>query len=203
MKSTLPIYNSIEEFLLCPTPTAWLEKAKSSIEILLVDHAHCELKAASTALSLIFKYPQYQSMCIALSKLAREELLHYEKVMRIMKKRGIAFKHLSAARYASCLLKHQRPQEPEKIVDVLIIASIIEARSCERFMALLPLLDEELSQFYHSLVKSEARHFNSYLKFAAQISDTPIAERITYLLEKEKALIESSDQDFRFHSGVI
>lgn len=196
-------YPSIDKFLLCKTPSNWLAHAVEHLETLLIDHAHCELKAASTALSLIFKYPQYQNLCVELSKLAREELLHFEKVIEILNKRHIKYQHLSASRYASSLLKHVRRQEPQKIVDILIIGSIIEARSCERFLALLPLLDEELKHFYQSLVKSEARHFITYLEFARNISQEPIEDRVIELLEKEKALILEADQSFRFHSGVI
>lgn len=192
---------TIENFLRCPTPRTWLIKAKQHLPTLIIDHAHCELKAASTALSLIFKYPQHHELCIELSKLAREELLHFEKVMEILEQRQIPFQHLSASRYAASLMKLARKTEPEKLIDILIIGSIIEARSCERFLALLPLLDDSLAKFYKSLVKSEARHFESYLNFAKRLSPSNVDERINYLLEKEKALILEPDQCFRFHSG--
>ncbi len=200
--SDLSLYPEIKNFLLCPTPKAWLEQAPANLALLLVDHAHCELKAASTALSLIFKYPKYQNLCIELSKLAREELLHFEKVMAELHGRNIDFQHLSASRYAASLLKAARPSEPDKAVDILIIGAIIEARSCERFLALLPYLDDSLARFYQSLVKSEARHFETYLGFAEQIAGYDITERVEALLDKEKALITSPDQCFRFHSGV-
>jgi tRNA-(ms[2]io[6]A)-hydroxylase len=195
-------YPSIDKFLLCSTPKAWLDNAIEDLPTLLIDHAHCELKAASTALSLIFRYPQHQQICIALSKLAREELLHFEKVMEILSQRNLQFQHLSASRYASELLKHKRQQEPGKLIDVLIIGSIIEARSCERFQSLLPYLDAELSNFYKSLIKSEARHYSCYIEFAHQISPTSIERRVQQLLEIEKALILQPDQHFRFHSGT-
>lgn len=196
-------YPLIQDFLLCPTPKQWLDTACQNKELLLIDHAHCELKAASTALKLIFNYPKYQNLCIELSKLAREELLHFEKVMEILIKRQISFKHITASRYASSLLKHARTSEPDKAVDVLIIGAIIEARSCERFLALLPLLDEELALFYKSLVKSEARHFVTYLDFAKSISKSDISEHIKRLLQAEKKLILQNDEEFRFHSGVM
>lgn len=195
-------YPHINEFLLCPTPNAWLEQAKLDLELLLLDHAHCELKAASTALKLIFNYPKYQTLCIELSKLAREELLHFEKVMEILLERNIEFKHLSASKYASSLLKHARASEPDKAVDALIIGAIIEARSCERFLALIPLLDDKLAAFYKSLVKSEARHFTTYLDFAKNINQTDISPHVERLLQAEKKLILGSDPCFRFHSGV-
>ena len=172
--NTSPTALHFNDFLLCGTPHAWLEQAKSNLSLLLIDHAFCELKAASTALSLIFKYPQHQQMALSLSKLAREELLHFEKVMEIMAARNIELRPLSPSRYASSLLKACRKTEPEKAVDVLIIGAIIEARSCERFMALLQHLDSELARFYQSLVKSEARHFLNYLEFAKALATDDI-----------------------------
>lgn len=192
----------INNFLLCSTPNSWLQQAQEELNTLLIDHAHCELKAANTALRLIFNYPQYHQLCIELSKLAREELLHFEKVMEILVKRKIKFKHMSASRYASKLLKKARNYEPERAIDTLIIGGIIEARSCERFMALLPYLDSELAQFYKSLVKSEARHFVTYLDFAKQISPVEITDRVNYFLEVERDLIISDDTQYRFHSGT-
>ena len=93
-------------------------------------------------------------------------------------------------------------QEPDKIIDILIIGAIIEARSCERFLAIIPYLSQELQEFYTSLVRSEARHFITYLDFAREISTTDISQRVTQLLEVEKALILEKDQSFRFHSGI-
>lgn len=195
-------YQAIDDFLLCTTPKEWLDEATPQLELLLLDHAHCELKAANTALRLIFNYPQYHTLCIELSKLAREELLHFEKVMQHLEKRKIKFKHIIASRYASGLLKHARNYEPAQAIDILIIGAIIEARSCERFLALIPYLDLELQDFYTNLVRSEARHFITYLDFAKEICNEDITLRINELLEIEKTLILNKDQSFRFHSGV-
>jgi len=192
----------IENFLLCRTPNAWLEEAPKQINTLLIDHAHCELKAANTALRLIFNYPHHHHLCVELSKLAREELLHFEKVMEIIKNRKLEFKHFTASRYASNLLKSARNNEPDKLIDILIIGGIIEARSCERFLSLLPYLDVELQLFYKNLVKSEARHFITYLNFAQALSKSDISKRVTHLLEKEAELITSPDPLYRFHSGT-
>ncbi len=114
----------------------------------------------------------------------------------------MAYRHISASKYASSLLKHARNSEPDKAIDVLIIGAIIEARSCERFLTLLPLLDDELAAFYKSLVRSEARHFLTYLEFATTISPTDITAHISRLLQAEKALILGEDPIFRFHSGI-
>ncbi|HSC85250.1 MAG TPA: tRNA isopentenyl-2-thiomethyl-A-37 hydroxylase MiaE, partial [Pseudomonas sp.] len=124
-------------------------------------------------------------------------------VLRIMKKRKIDLRPVSAARYASGLRQVVRNHEPCKLIDTLIVGAFIEARSCERFEALVPHLDEELGKFYFGLLKSEARHFQGYLKLAYQYGDAQDIERvIARVRETERELIESPDSEFRFHSGV-
>jgi len=193
----------IHEFLGCPTPQGWVQAALADQETLLIDHKNCEFKAASTALSLIAKYHSHVDLINLMSRLAREELVHHEQVMRLMKRRKIELRQLSAGRYASGLRKVVRNHEPVKLVDTLVVGAFIEARSCERFEALVPHLDEELGKFYFGLLKSEARHFQGYLKLAYQYGD---AEDIGRVIEKvravEQELIESPDSEFRFHSGV-
>ncbi|MEF9671830.1 tRNA isopentenyl-2-thiomethyl-A-37 hydroxylase MiaE [Pseudomonas sp. PCH446] len=197
---TLP---EIHEFLGCPTPQGWVQAALADQETLLIDHKNCEFKAASTALSLIAKYHSHVDLINLMSRLAREELVHHEQVMRLMKRRKIELRQLSAGRYASGLRKAVRSHEPVKLVDTLVVGAFIEARSCERFEALVPHLDEELGKFYFGLLKSEARHFQGYLKLAYQYGD---AEDIDRVIERvravEQELIESPDGEFRFHSGV-
>jgi hypothetical protein len=134
--------------------------------------------------------------------LAREELLHYEQVMAIMTKRGIAYKYISNSRYAGSLRKHVRTYEPQHLIDILIIGAFVEARSCERFAAIAPYLDEELKRFYLFLLKSESRHFEYYLSLAQLYSSESIDERIAFFREKEAELILASDTHIRFHSGV-
>lgn len=193
----------IQKFLLCSTPIAWVEWALQNQQTLLVDHANCEKKAASTALHLMYRYVEHHSLLTKLSRLAREELRHFEQVIAIMKKRGVAYPQLSASRYAGELHKHVRKPEPGRLVDTLVIGAIIEARSCERFAALAPELDEELSKFYLSLLRSESRHFRDYLKLAQTVSSKDeVAQRVAELLVAEKELIEAPDEQFRFHSGV-
>jgi tRNA-(ms[2]io[6]A)-hydroxylase len=194
--------DEIKQFLLCSTPIEWIENALQNQDILLIDHAHCEKKAASTALSLIYRYPDREQLLQKLSRLAREELRHFEKVLTIMKSRNISFCHLEPGRYAGELHRHARTYEPAKLVDTLIIGAFIEARSCERFAALAPLLDPELQKFYFSLLQSESRHYQDYLQLARKYADQNITERINLFAQKEAELIMQPDSIFRFHSGI-
>ncbi len=191
------------DFLPCATPRAWVDWALDNPELLLIDHANCEKKAASTALNLMYRYVEHHSLLHKLSRLAREELRHFEQVIALMKKRGIDYPQISAARYAGGLRKAARDGEPGRLVDTLICGAIIEARSCERFAALAPELDAELREFYESLLKSESRHFLDYLRLAESLSSKEeVAARLPVFLAVEQELIESPDSEFRFHSGV-
>ncbi len=168
-----------------------------------MDHANCEKKAAATALNLMFRYGERQpELQESLSKLAREELTHFEQVTRIMRARGITHRPLTAARYAEGLRKKLRKGEQERLTDLLVIGAFIEARSCERFAALVPLLDEELAAFYRGLHAAEARHFKLYLGLAEKYGVGDMAERVPVFREVEAELIGSEDGEFRFHSGV-
>lgn len=193
----------IHEFLGCRTPAAWVEAALADQATMLIDHKNCEFKAAATALSLIAKYCTHTDLINMMSRLAREELVHHEQVLRLMKKRKVELKPLSAGRYASGLRKVVRAHEPVKLIDTLVVGAFIEARSCERFEALVPHLDDELGTFYHGLLKSEARHYQGYLKLAYQYGDAQdIARTIEKVRAAEAELITSADVEFRFHSGV-
>lgn len=192
----------ITDFLLCRTPQAWIDRALQEPAILLIDHANCEKKAASTALGLMFRYVEKHDLLQKLSRLAREELRHFEQVIAIMKKRGVAYAVLTASRYATGLHQHACKQEPGKLVDTMIIGAIIEARSCERFAALAPHLDPVLQKFYLSLLQSETRHFADYLALAQHYAEGDIHERVQFFLQEDQRLVESVDTEFRFHSGV-
>jgi tRNA 2-(methylsulfanyl)-N6-isopentenyladenosine37 hydroxylase len=194
---------SIQSFLYCSTPGEWVACALTNQETLLVDHANCEKKAAATALNLMFRYVDHHRLLNKLSRLAREELRHFEQVMAIMKARSVPYPQLSASRYAAALRQQVRSHEPGRLVDTLLVGAIIEARSCERFAVLAPELDGELGQFYRSLLRSEARHFNDYLKLAVEVGSLDEVEaRLPVLLQFERGLIEAPDEEFRFHSGV-
>lgn len=193
----------IEAFLPCKTPQSWLDAALQHPEILLIDHANCEKKAAGTALSLMYKYINHPELLDKMSKLAREELRHFEQVLAIMESRGVEYVHVTASRYAAELRKIIRKQEPFKLIDTLIIGAFIEARSCERFAALAPYLDDELAKFYTSLLKSESRHYQDYLGLAEKLAEGDISTRVAEIRAVEKELIEGGDAEFRFHSGAF
>ncbi|GAA0834955.1 MULTISPECIES: tRNA-(ms[2]io[6]A)-hydroxylase [Marinomonas] len=197
----LSAYPELVDFLPCQSPEAWVNWAIENQTLLLNDHAHCEKKAASTAMSLMYRYVDRDNLLHKMSRLAREELLHFEQVHKIMRKRGVAYDHLTASRYADGLRKHIRTHEPARLVDTMIVGAFVEARSCERFAALAPHLDEELSKFYISLLKSEARHFEDYLALAKEYAGEPIDERIAFFRDLEEKLILEPDTDFRMHSG--
>ena len=193
----------INQFLHCETPDAWVDAALQSQSLLLLDHANCEKKAASTAITLMYRYVGDFEMMHKMSRLAREELRHYEQVMAIMEARGIPYEQITPCRYASELRKPVRTHEPGRFIDTLIVGAIIEARSCERFAKVAPHLDEELKTFYLSLLKSESRHYEDYLHLARKAAKgEDISDRIDVFLRLEKELIETPDAEFRFHSGI-
>ncbi|MBO6566576.1 MAG: tRNA-(ms[2]io[6]A)-hydroxylase [Pseudomonadales bacterium] len=194
---------NVNSFLRCQTPDSWLEQAVSQLPILLIDHANCEKKAASTALNLMYRHVDQTEMILRLSKLAREELRHFEQVVAILKGRNISYAQISSARYAGELRASVRTHEPARLIDILIVSAIVEARSCERFSRLVAVLDEELAEFYASLLKSEARHFKVYLQLAEQVAEgANIDDRIDHFLAEDERLITSPDPEFRFHSGA-
>ncbi|MCY1209956.1 tRNA-(MS[2]IO[6]A)-hydroxylase (MiaE) [compost metagenome] len=193
----------IHDFLGCRTPDAWVAAALADQQTLLIDHKNNEFKAASTAMALMAKYATHLDLINFMSRLAREELVHHEQVLRIMKRRKIDLRPVSASRYASGLRKLVRSHEPQKLVDTLVVGAFIEARSCERFEALVPHLDEDLGKFYGGLLKSESRHYQGYLKLAYQFGDArDVDQTIEKVRAAEQTLIESPDEEFRFHSGV-
>ncbi len=240
----------IHQFLQCKTPTGWIEKAKQpeNLEVLLIDHMICELKAAQTAMYLIRKYavdkesgdallawlepyeqfiykkqgslsdlanknrlskqiipksdsPYGQDLIDKMVLLIKEELHHFYQVFEIMESRGIEYYSIKPSRYAKGMIRNVTSYEPNTLIDKLIIGAYIEARSCERFATLAPYLDDELNNFYVSLLRSEARHYQDYLALAEQIAGEDISDRVKFFGELEAQLISSPDEDFKFHSG--
>ena len=194
--------DALMEFLPCRTPPAWIEEALKNEEILLLNHCYLEQCAARNAMQLMFRCPGKPDLLSRMSKLAREELRHFEKVHELLTRRGYVYKILKPSRYAGLLNAEVRKHEPEQLVDALIVGAFIEARSCERFASLAPHMDEEIARFFRSLLKSEARHFRDYLDLAEKYADGPIIERIAFFAEIERNAIESPDPLFRFHSGI-
>jgi tRNA-(ms[2]io[6]A)-hydroxylase len=192
--------------LLVPTPEQWFDVACDRWRELLVDHANCEKKAASTALSLIFTYADDRPLVESMSRLAREELRHFEQVQRLMTQLEVPFQRMSPARYAEGLRRAMRRDEPGRLLDLLICGALIEARSCERFERLAPRLRSPLREFYSGLCASEARHRMLYLKLAEQrIAPGEVAEyqsALARFAEIEAGLITAPDAQFRFHSGL-
>jgi len=204
MAVTGELPKNIGEFFDTPTPEEWLAEACGRLPELLLDHANCELKAASTALGFIYRYPERTDLALRMSRLAREELRHFEQVRKIMDDMSIDFERLSASRYAGALRDAVRAEEPSRLLDMLLVGALIEARSCERFAALAPRLPAGLGRFYDGLLSSEARHFEHYLTFARKecdVSDEEFACRLAELKSLEAGLIAERDPLFRFHSG--
>lgn len=193
----------IKAFLHCETPKAWLDKAVTDIPILLIDHAHCEKKAAATALKLMYRYPEREQLQHQLSRLAREELRHFEQVLDLMRERGIKFRTLPPSRYAGGMRALVRNKDPEQLIDLLIVGAFIEARSCERFAALSEVVpDPGLADYYRFLLRSESRHFKNYLALAENYAGVNINDRVELFRDREAQLIVSEDAQFAFHSGV-
>ncbi|MCM0147259.1 tRNA isopentenyl-2-thiomethyl-A-37 hydroxylase MiaE [Photobacterium galatheae] len=166
------------------------------------DAFHGKKNGLSAELTAKADCPYGQDLIDKMVRLIKEEFHHFEQVLEIMEKRGIEYSSLNAGRYARGLMKVVRTHEPATLIDKLIIGAYIEARSCERFAKLAPYLDDELKKFYISLLRSEARHYQDYLKLAEQIAGEDISERIQIIGQREAELINNQDDRFRFHSGV-
>jgi len=196
---------NIAAFFDVATPPEWLRAAGERLPELLLDHANCELKAASTALGFLYRYPDRTRLAQRMSRLAREELRHFEQVRSIMEEMDVPFVRLAASRYAGALRDEVRDDEPLKLLDLLLVGALIEARSCERFAALAPRLPDKLGRFYAGLLASEARHFEHYIGFARSECGVDAAEvdaRLAELKDVESRLISEPDPQFRFHSGM-
>ena len=186
------------------TPAKWLQQACALEEVLLIDHANCEKKAASTALSLMFAYAEDLELTDKMSRLAREELRHYEQVAKLIRSQGVAPQRLAPGRYAMRLRRLVAKIEPQREVDLMICGAFIEARSCERFAALAGIIGAPLSDLFQGLHNAEARHYRVYLELArraAKRAGVPLDGRIDEFAALEAELITQPDPVFRFHSG--
>jgi tRNA-(ms[2]io[6]A)-hydroxylase len=189
------------QILAAPTPGAWVQAATQRWPELLIDHANCEKKAASTAIALMFAYPEDRPLALALSHLAREELRHFEQVARAMHAAGLSFSRQRPGRYAHELRAALRTAEPGRKLDVLLVGALIEARSAERFQLLAPRLPAPLGRLYAQLGASEARHFELYVGFARSAAPLEWRPRLAQLAAREAQLVTTPERVLRFHSG--
>ena len=194
--------------LAAATPDAWVREAVRNWRLLLADHANCEKKAASTAMALLFAYPEDRRLTLALARLAREELRHFEQVQRLMARLDVAPVRLPPGRYAGALRALLASGEPQRRVDLLLCGALIEARSCERFERLAPHLPEPLGSFYAELAVVERRHHELYLTLAHEsardhgLEVAWVNTRLAELALEEARLATAPDDEFRFHSGL-
>jgi len=187
--------------LAAATPAAWLAAARAHWPQLLIDHANCEKKAASSALALMFAYPEDRALALALSRVAREELRHFEQVQRALSAAGVPYARQRPGRYAQGLRALLRSADPARKLDLLLTGALIEARSAERFQLLAPLLPQPLARLYADLAHAEARHHELYVGFAQQAAPTEWQARLTLLAAREAELITQPERVLRFHSG--
>jgi tRNA-(ms[2]io[6]A)-hydroxylase len=172
------------------------------LEDVLIDHAHCEKKAAGTAMNLIFAYVDREPLCRELSAIVVEELEHFEMVLDLLARRGIRFRRLKPGQYGRKLNDLVRKLEPQRAVDRLLVAGLIEARSCERFACLRDhIQDAELAAFYGSLFESEARHHSTYVRLAAMFApEETVFARLEELSAAEAEIIAPGEPNVRMHS---
>jgi tRNA-(ms[2]io[6]A)-hydroxylase len=186
------------------TPDAWVAQACALPEVLLIDHANCEKKAASTALSLMFAYAEDLDLSDKMSRLAREELRHYEQVARLIGALKITPQRLAPGRYATQLRRLVASSEPQREVDLMVCGAFIEARSCERFALLGEAIDAPAAELFRGLHEAEARHYELYLSLASRAAARAgigLDGRIAAFAALEAQLITNPDALFRFHSG--
>ncbi len=180
----------------------WIDEAKAQIGTVLLDHAHLEKKAASTALNLMFRYAHKVPLMRPLSELAREELEHFELMLGVLEARGLPFERIRPAPYAGRLMKAVRTEEPDRLLDTLLCCSLIEARSCERMKILAEGLDDpELAELYRSLLASEARHHTLYTDLATELFGRDVVRtRLSVLAEHEAESLRAPTFMTRMHS---
>lgn len=187
------------------TDPAWVEAALAALDEVLLDHAHCERKAAGLAVRLMFRYPEHGFLHEPLSRLAREELAHYEEVIRAIEARGGALRRQKPSAYAGRLSREVRSREPERLVDTLLVAALIEARSCERFEKLAAAVgDPALARLYRGLLACEARHHNVYLDLARRCAEPEaVRARLRELAQHEAGILTGRSSQVRMHSAHI
>jgi tRNA-(ms[2]io[6]A)-hydroxylase len=184
------------------TSARWLAQVDAHLDEVLIDHAHCEKKAAGTALNLIFHYVEDRELCREMTAIVAEELAHFHMVLDLLERRGVRFRRLKPSQYGRKLNDLVRKQEPQRAVDRLLVAGLIEARSCERFQALARhVADAELAEFYRSLFESEARHHAAYTRLAGHFAPPEVVDRrLEELSAAEAAILAEGEPLARMHS---
>jgi tRNA 2-(methylsulfanyl)-N6-isopentenyladenosine37 hydroxylase len=198
MNATLPRIR----FLQNPTSDAWVEQALANLDVILLDHSHCERKAASVAVNLMCRYPAAVQLVAQLTLIAQEELTHYAQVNQILADRGIPLAPLQPPPYGAALNQQIRRQEPDRRLDCLLVAGLIEARSHERLGRLAAHLpDRELAKFYRSLMASEARHYGVYWVLADELVERSVlTQRLEQLAAVESEILATLHPQPRIHS---
>jgi tRNA-(ms[2]io[6]A)-hydroxylase len=196
--STVPTIKFLKE----PTSTAWIEQVLANLDTVLLDHSHCERKAAGVALNLMFRYPSHTKLVRSLTAIAQEELEHFDQVNQILERRGIPLAPLASPPYGASLSKQIRSQEPDRLLDSLLVSALIEARSHERLGLLgMHCPDLELAKFYRGLMASEARHYGAYWVLATTYCDrAQVNQRLEELAIIESDLLSTLHSEPRIHS---
>lgn len=184
------------------TPERWLHQVAGHLDEILIDHAHCERKAAACAMNLMCSYTENLELCRELTRIVQEELEHFHRVLGLLETRRIRFRRLPPGHYGRRLNELLGRQEPQRAVDRLLIASLIEARSCERFSLLCQhVADPELVAFWGSLFESEARHHSTYVRLAKDfMSESAVQQRLRELALAEAQIVAEGDEKPRMHS---
>jgi tRNA-(ms[2]io[6]A)-hydroxylase len=185
-----------------PSNSRWLGQVDAHLDEILVDHAHCEKKAAGVAMNLLFSYVDHTNLARAMTEIVAEELEHFRLVLDLLDRRGIRFRKLSPSSYGPRLHELVRREEPGRAVDRLLVAGLSEARSCERFAVLGDhVADAELRDFYRGLFESEARHHATYVRLAGDFApEDEVRQRLQWLAAEEAAIIDRGDPVPRMHS---
>lgn len=198
MGSSLPTI----KFLQQPTAAAWVEQALANLNTVLLDHSHCERKAAGVAINLMFRYPSSAKLVRMLTAIAQEELQHFEQVNQILEQRQIPLAPLAPPPYGASLNKQIRRDEPDRLLDSLLVSALIEARSHERLGLLgTHCPDPNLARFYRGLMASEARHYGVYWSLADEYFERAILhQRLEELAQIESQLLSTLHPEPRIHS---
>ncbi len=187
-----------------PTDPRWVNIAEKSIEDILIDHAYCEQKAATTCISLIVRFYEREELVEQVSPIVAEEWAHFRRVLREMKKRGYSLKKPRKDEYVQSLLDFRKTgvSRDDRLLDALLICALIEARSCERFRLLsLYISDDDLKKFYHEFMVSEAGHYTIFIKLAeTYFAKVKVRERWQEFLEHEANFLKTFEfRSDRFH----